>query len=306
MIDYHTHLVPHGVRKRFDADDVREFARAAARAGLREVAITEHLYRFPDVQDALGGFWEADSDPRLQAEMATYFEQERLLQRLDEYVDVVREAAADPGEDAATIRLGLEVDLFSGRMDEVTSRLRRHPWDVLLGSVHWIGAWQLDYLENPVVQEEWRRRDPDKIWLAYTEAVEEIAASGACDVLAHVDLAKLGGVRPIAVAEECADRLVKAARGHDLAVELNTAGWLKPVAELYPSPDLLQRFRDASVPITFASDAHEARRVGHRIGEAAAIAHAVGYRTVVFYEGRSRREVPFTGDNGADEMSAGQ
>lgn len=299
MIDYHTHLVPHGVRRRFDADDVREFARAAARVGLREVAVTEHLYRFPDVQDALGAFWDADPDPRLRTEIAAYFEQERLFQRLDDYVAIVREAAADPGEDAATIRLGLEVDLFSGRMDEVASRLRRHPWDLLLGSVHWIGAWQLDYLEHPVVQEEWHHRDPDQVWLAYTEAVEEIAASGACDVLAHVDLAKLGGVRPVAVGEECSDRLVKAARGHDLAVEVNTAGWLKPVAELYPSPDLLRRLHDASVPITFASDAHEPGRVGHRIGEAAAVAHAAGYRTVALYEGRSRREVPFIdGDEG--------
>lgn len=302
MIDYHTHLVPHGVRRRFDADDVRAFARAAARAGLREVAITEHLYRFPDVQDAVGGFWEADPDPRLRTEIATYFEQERLLQRLDEYVEVVREAAADPGDDAATIRLGLEVDLFAGRMEEVTGRLRRHPWDVLLGSVHWIGAWQLDYLENPVVQEEWRHRDPDEVWLAYTEGVEEIAASGTCDVLAHVDLAKLGGIRPVAVEEECSDRLVKAARGNDLAVELNTAGWLKPVAELYPSPDLLHRFHGGSVPITFASDAHDPGRVGHRVGEAAAVAHAAGYRTVALYEGRSRRDVPFIDD----ERSAGQ
>lgn len=291
MIDYHTHLAPHGVAKFVTVDDVRAYAQAAARSGLREVAVTEHFYRFSDVQDALGPWWEDDPDPRLRTAIADYFRRERLPQRLDEYVELVLAAAEHTG-DGATIRLGLEVDLFWGRMDEVVSRLRGYPWDILLGAVHWIGAWHFDCLEDPTVQEEWRSRDPDDVWLAYTEGVEELAASGACDVLAHVDLVKLAGVLPATAGQECAERLVKAAAGHSLAVEINTNGWSKPISEAYPAPHLLERFRAADVGITLASDAHDPAKVGHRIGEAAAMGHASGYDSVTLFDGRRARHVP--------------
>ena len=45
--------------------------------------------------------------------------------------------------------LGLEVDYYRGRMDEVADLLAGYPFDVLLGSVHWVGAWRFDDLDDP-------------------------------------------------------------------------------------------------------------------------------------------------------------
>ena len=42
---------------------------------------------------------------------------------------------------------GLEVDYFPDQMDQVAALLGNYPFDVLLGSVHWIGAWLFDALE---------------------------------------------------------------------------------------------------------------------------------------------------------------
>ena len=53
-------------------------------------------------------------------------------------------------------------------------------------------------------------RSVDAAWDAYTRAIEELAASGTCDVLAHPDLVKVAGHRP-AAPEECWDRLAEAA-----------------------------------------------------------------------------------------------
>lgn len=285
MIDEHLHLVPHGSNGRFSAETVRGHTRAAAEAGLRAVAFTEHLFRFPDVQDALGAWWEDDPDPRLRDHMAAYQAAERLEQPLAEYVDVVLGEAARAGD--VTVRLGLEVDLFAGRMAEVVDLLAAHRWDVLLGAVHWLGAWGFDQWDDPFVQEEWGRRRAEDVWLAYVAAVEEVAASGACDVLAHLDLPKGDGVRPGAVAEEVDERLAKAAAANGLAVEVSTAGWRKPVGEAYPAPPLLARLRASGVGVTLASDAHTASTVGDRIGDAAALAGEAGYTEVLLFEQRA-------------------
>lgn len=299
MIDYHLHLVPHGGGGRFSAETVRGYARAAADSGVDEIAVTEHLFRFPDVQDALGAWWESDPDPSLREQMAGYFAAERLDQTLAEYVDVVLEAAGG-SDGGADVRLGLEVDLFAGRMAEVVELIAGHPWDVLLGAVHWVGAWGFDNLDDPVVAREWHRRHPDEVWLAYVAAVEEMAASGACDVLAHPDLAKVAGVHPGTAAVECEERLVKAAESNGLHVEVNTAGWRKPVAEAYPSPEMLAAMHAAGVGVTLGSDAHRVELVADRIADAASLAAAAGYREVTTFAGRRPTRWPLvTGAGGA-------
>ena len=40
-------------------------------------------------------------------------------------------------------------------MDQVAGLLAGYPFDVLLGSVHWLGAWRFDDLDDPVSMAEW-------------------------------------------------------------------------------------------------------------------------------------------------------
>ena len=44
-----------------------------------------------------------------------------------------------------------------------------YPFDVLLGSVHWIGAWRFDDLDDPPSMAEWSARAVDACWDAYTD-----------------------------------------------------------------------------------------------------------------------------------------
>ena len=125
---------------------------------------------------------------------------------LDAYVECVL-AAKDAG---LPVVLGLEVDYYRGRMDDVATLLAGYPFDVLLGSVHWIGTWRFDDVGDAVSMAQWSTRDVDAAWSDYVTAIEELAATSACDVLAHPDLVKVAGHRPVAP-EECWDRLVEAA-----------------------------------------------------------------------------------------------
>jgi histidinol-phosphatase (PHP family) len=281
VLDYHLHLWPHTQREaEATVDQVAAYCERAAAAGVTEIAVTEHLFRFTQARDLLWGFWDDDPDTALHAGMAAYWDHHAHVD-LDSYVEVV-EAVKGAG---LPVVCGLEVDYYEGRMDEVATLLAGYPFDVLLGSVHWLGAWRFDVLDDPLTMAEWEARDVDAVWDAYTRAMEELAASGTCDVLAHPDLVKVAGRRP-AIPDECYDRIAEAAATSGMAAELSSAGWRKPVGEEYPAPPLLRRFVDRGVPLTTASDAHSLPDVADRADALRGLLVAAGVTELCAFRGR--------------------
>jgi histidinol-phosphatase (PHP family) len=288
MLDYHLHLWPHSDRAApLTVEQLAAYCERANAAGVAELAVTEHLFRFRQADALLGGFWRDDRvTPALQASMAEYWDFHASVD-LDAYVQCAQEAK-DAG---LPIVIGLEVDYYEGRMDDVADLLKGYPFDVLLGSVHWIDAWRFDDVTVPVQMAEWSARDVDACWEGYTTALEELAASGACDVLAHPDLIKVAGYVPDAPAEWW-DRMAEAAASSGMAAELSSAGWRKPVAEQYPAIPLLERFVARGVPLTTASDAHRTEEVADAAGALRSILDAVGVSSLQAYRGRTPHAVP--------------
>jgi histidinol-phosphatase (PHP family) len=287
MLDYHLHLWEHGPGPAEPTlEQVAAYCERAAAAGVQEVAITEHLSRFRQADRVLNGWWNDDPSPALAQAMGAAWAEEQGAD-LDEYVQVVLAAKAE----GLPVVLGLEVDHYAGRMDEVGQLLDGYPFDVLLGSVHWIGSWGFDNWFDTTFAGEWDRRGVEAVWDAYTDALEELAASRACDVLAHPDLCKVTGRRP-AVPDEWYDRMAEAAARSGMAAEVSTAGLNKPVGEAYPAPDLLARFAAAGVPFTTASDAHRLDRVAERRDEVRSLLATVGCTSLQAYRGRKPRTVP--------------
>ncbi len=167
MIDYHLHLWPHGSRDHPPSvEELQRFCDVASSRGVAEIAITEHLFRFSQADSLLRGFWSGAEDERLRASMETYWESHAAAD-LDRYVDVVQ-AAKSAG---LPVVLGLEVDYYRGRMGEVAELLSGYPFDVLLGSVHWIGAWRFDDLDDEISMEMWNSASIERTWDLYTEAL---------------------------------------------------------------------------------------------------------------------------------------
>jgi histidinol-phosphatase (PHP family) len=212
--------------------------------------------------------------------MAAYWDHHARVD-LDTYVEVVEAVKAE----GLPVVLGMEVDYYEGRMDEVAELLDGYPFDVLLGSVHWVESWRFDDLDDPVSLAEWSTRRVDASWDAYTEAMEGLAASRACDVLAHPDLIKVAGHVPDAPAEWW-DRIAEAAAASGMAAEVSSAGWRKPVGEQYPSTGLLERFVARGVPLTTASDAHRLDHVADRADDLRAVLGAVGAAELQGYRAR--------------------
>jgi histidinol-phosphatase (PHP family) len=176
-------------------------------------------------------------------------------------------------------------------MDVVADLLAQYPFDVLIGSVHWLGTWQPDDIDSEVNMAEWTRRDVDQCWKDYAAALDELCALDVVDVLAHPDLIKVAGYVATNPAEYW-DEMAESAARADVSVELSSAGWHKPIGEQYPAEGFLDRLVEKNLTFTTASDAHRLERVGQRAGDLAALLEARGVHELASYRARERHMTP--------------
>lgn len=237
----------------------REYAQVALEAGLAGVCFTDHM-PMPAWYD---GPW------RMRREQLT------------EYVETVRAVQAEFAG-RLEVRLGLEADFHPGTERFVEEVLSAHPWDYVIGSVHYLGAWGFD---NPEFVSEYDARDLHELYRDYYRLVEGAARSGLFDALGHLDLPKKFGHRdPDGYAALHALDVV-AERG--LSLDFNTAGWRRPVAEAYPAPDLTRSAAERGIGFVLGSDAHQPGEVGFHFTEALKQVHDVDGR-IVTYRARVR------------------
>jgi histidinol-phosphatase (PHP family) len=276
------HLQPDGVEPRerqaegWEADGGhlsaawigRYVARARARA-VQEIAITEHVYRFAEAHAWLDDpFWREES-----------------TEDADAYCDALVAARVEAG---LRVLVGVEMDGLPGRAAEIAAFLRGRPFDVVLGSVHFIDGRAID---DPTADDrDWL--PVDDLWTRYLEHLTDAASSGLYDVMSHPDLPKVFGRRIPARLAPMLDDAVAAIADAGVAVECSSAGLRKPVAELYPEPGLLARFHRAGVPVTLASDAHAPRDVARDFATAVAALRGAGYETITRFSGREPSQVP--------------
>lgn len=245
--DYHMHtpLCHHAV------GEPTEYAAQAVKLGLKEIGFSEHN---PMIRDDFDDWHMDQSD-------------------LDTYVENVHKARREhPG---LTIKLALEVDYIPGQEDWIRALAARHPWDYLIGSVHYVSdSWDLD---NPRKISEWKNRDAFEVWTAYFGRLTMAAESGLFEIIGHADLCKKFCFYPKQDCTPLFTRFLKAAKQKEVAMELNTAGLRKDCKEIYPSRSIVQLAATIGVPITFASDAHAPGEVGMNFAEAVELARSAGY-----------------------------
>lgn len=293
MADNHLHLYPHQFPHHghpltppdgpYPLDRVEEYVLAAAERGVTEIAFTEHFYRCFESADVLGPFWEQET-----AAIAEATRQDVLADRtmsLDSYVDVITRAK----EAGLPVLLGLEVDFFPETIDAVLEMARQYPFDVLVGSVHWIGGWGFD---KPHALEEWKRRGRRRVYEEFFQLEAQLAATGAVDVLAHPDRVKMRGPRLGREPTDLYQELVSASLSTGTAVELNSGGLRHPVEEPYPGPTLLRMFGEAGLDLTLASDAHMPAEAAWGFDVLAGMALDAGFTHTVRFDQRRRSPEP--------------
>ncbi len=235
-----------------------EYVEAAKKVGLKGVVFTDHspmpAWFDPEVRMTL------DQLPFYHA----MIEQVREQETSNFYVGV-----------------GLEADFHPGTEDFVRKLLSEYPYDYVIGSVHYIGAWPLDH---PAHTAEFGWRDLREIYRQYFSLVSGAARSKLFHSIGHLDLPKKFGHVPVDGYLDLAEDVLQVIASEGLALDVNTAGWRKQVSELYPSPGVLSRARELKIPVVLGSDAHQPDEVGHRFSDAAQVLSGAGYTEATVFQ----------------------
>lgn len=257
--DYHTHtpLCRHA------SGEPEAFVDQALAAGITEYGISDHAPQTPEPFDE----WRM-----LDAEMPAYFE----------WVERARKQAAG----RIPIRVGLECDWIEGNEEWISELAARHPWDYLIGSVHYLGDWDFD---NPKWLGRWAESDVEAVWSHYWETYTRMIDSSLFDIMGHPDLVKKFCHIPAGDLTRFYEPVIDALASSGSVIEINTAGWHKPCAEAYPAPGFLELACSAGVPLIISSDAHAPEEIGRDFEKAIEWAKAAGYRETQLFEKRKRR-----------------
>ncbi|HEX4719025.1 MAG TPA: histidinol-phosphatase HisJ family protein [Thermoleophilaceae bacterium] len=272
LTDYHVHLRPdereNTPERFFTRANAERYREAAAEHGIDELGVAEHVYRFSQALDV----WEHP------------FWRTYAVDDLDGYCAFVREDT--------DLKLGIEADYIPGREDRMANLLDARDWDFVVGSIHFVGDQSLDTEEFSIWTET---ASAERIWQRYFEMLGQAAQSGLFDILAHPDLVKVWGEdRPIPDGDlrRFYYPAMEVIADCDVAIEVSTAGFRKPVQQIYPAPEFLEMAIDAGKPLALSSDAHVPEQLGHEYERALELLDSVGVKEIAVFENRTRRMEP--------------
>ncbi len=273
--DYHMHLE----RGPWTLEWLTRFVETARARGITEIGFSEHPHRFRE--------WRT-----LYPQNTPAWVDEQSTERLESYLRLIEHAR----QAGLPVKIGIEWDFFPGSEAQIERAMRVYPWDYAIGSVHWLPPtspggqwWDFDNLSRA---SEWEGRDVLDAYRRYFGILREAVQSRLFDFIGHVDVIKVCGYRPDEDIEDLYEGLASAAQASGGCVEINTAGWRKPVGEVYPAPRFLRACHRAGIPVLINSDAHVPEDVGRDFDRAAACAREAGYAEAATFASRVRRMVP--------------
>ncbi|MDQ0196649.1 histidinol-phosphatase HisJ [Paenibacillus wynnii] len=271
-IDYHTHheRCGHAIGK------LEEYVQRGIELGLEQLGLSDHL-------------------PLIHVDPAQYYPEMAMpLAELPRYVEECF-ALKERYRGVIDLRVGLEADYIEAYEEVIRDLLAPYPWDYLIGSVHFLGEWDItDYRQV----QGWEGKDVLEVYRRYYDAVSKSATSGLYDIIGHIDVIKRFGYVPVTEEAQAEVRelelgALKAIASSGIAMELNASGLTKPCKEMFPATHVLKQALELGIPLTLGSDAHDPAKLGEGLPEARRQLWETGFRELSVFEDRRRTSVSF-------------
>ena len=245
---------------------------------------------------AIFGFSEHSPRPEGYVYPSDY--QGRLTSGFSRYVAEVRDMAKHGESEGMAVLLGLEVDYIPGQEEYARSLCESHPFDYIIGGLHFQGTWGFDFTAD-----DWKPMPQEERFAAYRRYYDDLASmcqTKLFHIAAHPDLIKLFTVDSFNSwldAEEalpCIRRALTAMKDNGVIMEISSAGLRKPCKEIYPGPRIMALAAEFALPVSFASDAHCVNTPAYAFDELARYAAAFGYTHSSIVRGGAIETLPFT------------
>jgi histidinol-phosphatase (PHP family) len=167
-----------------------------------------------------------------------------------------------------TVSAGIELGANPAAVDGLRELAARHPWDRIALSYHfvWDGATDTHLNISSAKDPNLSRllaRDPVALALEYYDVLARSIPEHRPQMVCHLDVPRrnLPDVSDEPEVRAAIRRVLAAMREADVALEINTAGYVY-TGQLYPAPATLAEAIGMGLSLVFSSDSHDPGRVG--------------------------------------------
>ena len=277
-IDYHMHF-EYGD---YNENWVKGFFDAAERRGLDEIGITEHSHTFPEFKQLYYDDLILD-DSFVGTFQQKWLKKNKFKHTLEDYFNFMAKLKANHN-----VKTGIEVCNFQDQ-SAVKKILDAYNFDYIIGSVHFLHGWAYDSSE---IKSEWDNHDLRDIYEWYAQEVEKLASAKLYDLLGHPFNIRLFKNIPDFDVSEYLERVAKALKAADMAIDVNTGTRYRyPIEEISPYPEFMKVAAEYELPIIISSDAHKPEDCGNFCDEAIDYVKSFGYSKILTFKGRQRELV---------------
>lgn len=269
LVDYHIHTN----YTRDAIGTVDEYCKRARELGLNEIAFTNHLI-FPKFKSIPGV---------KQSELS------KISIKLDQIENHYKEIESARKRFDMKIKFGLEIDYLEDYEREIERVINNHPFDYILGSVHFLNGFIIGDRDSTI--EFFRGRDVLGAYKNYFLGLKKAIESRLFDVMAHPDIIRKYAVQyadiPFEKYRNQIEDVTKALVKNKVGIELNTYGYFHPVNDSYPSIEFLKICKESGVKIvTIGSDAHSPARLGLGLEKGIEKLKSAGYEEITLFNQR--------------------
>lgn len=268
-IDYHTHHARCG----HAVGELEEYVKRGIEMGLHQIGLSDHM-------------------PLIHVKPEDYYPEMAMpMEELPRYVEECM-TLKDRYKGQIEVRVGLEGDYIEGYERHIEKIIQDYPWDYVIGSVHFLGEWDItDFRQT----HGWEGKDPLDVYRKYYDAVQKAAATGLYDIMGHLDVIKRFGFSPgvehideVIALEQAA---LAAVSRSGKAMELNASGLSKACEEMFPSRRMLEEAMRLGIPLTLGSDAHQPQKLGEHLDTARELLEELGVEKIATFQNRIRKMV---------------
>lgn len=194
----------------------------------------------------------------------------KVVNDFERYAQRITQVASEFEDDLLVLR-GFEAEVVphDKYVDIMLEYRNRHPFDYMVGSVHYVDDISIDSSKKEFEDAMAGRGGLEPLAIKYYSLVSEMVHALKPEVVGHLDLLRknagpYGPVDTPAIREAAYDTLDSIA-AHDCILDLNTAGYRKGLGGPYLAPWILEAVKEKGIGVCFGDDSHGPAEVGEGI-----------------------------------------